>query len=98
MQANGPAIGSGVKKLPGEPVPLERLREGDAGRKAKSVTTSRFTGQVVPQSGKQLTFIVTVKLSCDLNVLDQIKLRLVFMQIELCNNPKTYIASFEGND
>jgi hypothetical protein len=31
-----------------------------AGVKAQSVTTSRFTGQVVPPSGKQLTHIVRV--------------------------------------
>jgi len=31
-----------------------------AGAKAKSVTTSRFTGQVVLRSGKQLTHIVVL--------------------------------------
>jgi len=29
---------------------------------AKTVTTSRFTGQVIPRSGKQLTHIVRVML------------------------------------
>jgi hypothetical protein len=34
-----------------------------AGAKAKTVTTSRYTGLVVPRSGKQLTYIVLVMVS-----------------------------------
>jgi RNA polymerase sigma-70 factor (ECF subfamily) len=69
-------LGAGVKARP---------YDRTVGR-AKTVTTSRFTGQVVPRSGKQLTHIVRVMVSCNLfisQIISQIKYILHFFVINL---------------